>query len=711
MSAHPPIFRTGDVLNNTYRIEAILGRGGTSEVYRARSEISGKVVALKALRSEFARNDDYLALMTREEDIRDIRHDVIVRYFDTQRTDDGTVYLVMDYIDGPALDKKMREGGMAAADLMVVAARVLEGLHAAHSRNIVHRDLSPDNIILRGGDPKQAVIIDFGIAKDTNPGAQTIVGGEFAGKYAYAAPEQLAGKADARTDLYSLGALLLAVFRGKAPDSGANLMEVVERKAKPPDTSGVPEPLRSLIARLTDPDREKRFPSAEAALAAIRSGALAPAPAEGEATVIVPRKATTPPPAPKRTPPAPPAAAAKKGGKGGLIAAMLAVLALGLGGAEYATGALGLFGPSLPLEKPFTLSVTRDEGAAPVAAGFVPDQEVATRLSAAIAEQGGAAPELPLARGDIAETWGEGVVDLVGRLASLPEYRLLVADNQVQVEGITSIRSDYEQAKADLATMPPGLTGSAVIELGPRILGLRAVQPVLAAHEDCGPLTVINAPAQGWGLGATIQVSGRIASAENQAKLREALEAVIGNRVAQLDLEVLNPTLCLLDAALPTAFGGGLNFAFGYGDRDEPNPQARYLVGENPVIDLTVPADVPEGYLYVSALDVSGNIFHLIPNVQRADNRLSDLRAGRNGPVTVRLAYGIEEAKGTGRIAFAVDDSALGKTRLVAIVSDAPLFGGLRPITESAESYAKALGELTTPIRSLDSAVLTTAKP
>lgn len=73
------IFQPGDLLNNTYRIEAILGRGGTSEVYRARSEISGRVVALKALRSEFSRNEDYLALMTREEDIREIRHDGIVR--------------------------------------------------------------------------------------------------------------------------------------------------------------------------------------------------------------------------------------------------------------------------------------------------------------------------------------------------------------------------------------------------------------------------------------------------------------------------------------------------------------------------------------------------------------------------------------------------------------------------------------------------------
>ena len=188
------IFQPGDLLNNTYRIEAILGRGGTSEVYRARSEISGRVVALKALRSEFSRNEDYLALMTREEDIREIRHDGIVRYYDNQRTKDGTVYLVMDFVDGPGLDQKLMNGGMSAPDLMIVARRVTEALAAAHHKNIVHRDLSPDNVILRNDDPAEAVIIDFGIAKDTNPGAETIVGNEFAGKYAYAAPEQLNGR-------------------------------------------------------------------------------------------------------------------------------------------------------------------------------------------------------------------------------------------------------------------------------------------------------------------------------------------------------------------------------------------------------------------------------------------------------------------------------------------------------------------------------------
>ena len=286
-------FKVGDLLNNTYRIEAVLGRGGTSEVYQARSEISGNRVALKVLRAEFSRDEGFLNLMTREEDIREIRHDAIVRYYHNQRNDNGDVFLVMDYVDGPGLDKKLKSGGMPASELMVVAERVAEGLAAAHAKNIVHRDLSPDNIILRNGSPSEAVIIDFGIAKDTNPGAETIVGNEFAGKYAYAAPEQLNGRSDVRSDIYALGALLLATFRGKAPQIGNNPMEVIEKKGLPLDTDGVPEPLKTLIDRMTVPDPETRLQDIGAVLAMIRGGAgpASLAADTDEATVIAPRPA------------------------------------------------------------------------------------------------------------------------------------------------------------------------------------------------------------------------------------------------------------------------------------------------------------------------------------------------------------------------------------------------------------------------------------
>lgn len=258
------IFRRGEILNHTYEIEGVLGRGGTGEIYRARNLISGRIVAVKALNRRFSGNDDYIGLMRREEQLRDVIDDAVVRYTECSRSDGGHVFLVMDHIEGPSLAQAMEAGRIEARDLLIVAHRVAEGLRAAHRHGIVHRDLSPDNIILRGGAPERATIIDFGIAKDLSAGAQTIVGNDFAGKYEYAAPEQIDGRAEPRSDLYALGATLLAAFRGEAPFAGATPGEIVRRKGRPLDTEGVPEPLRGLIDRLAAPEAERRPASAAA---------------------------------------------------------------------------------------------------------------------------------------------------------------------------------------------------------------------------------------------------------------------------------------------------------------------------------------------------------------------------------------------------------------------------------------------------------------
>ena len=712
------IFHPGDLLNNTYRVEAILGRGGTSEVYRARSEISGRVMAVKALRVEFARNEDYLALMTREEDIREIRHDAIVRYFDTQRTDDGHVYLVMDYVDGPALDRWLDGRGMPAPDLLVVAERVASGLVAAHGRNIVHRDLSPDNIILRGGKPQDAVIIDFGIAKDANPGAATIVGNDFAGKYAYAAPEQLAGKADARSDLYALGALLLAAFRGRQPDPGANPMEVVNRKTEPLDTQGVPEPLKTLIDRLAAPEPDARFASARDVLAFLRDSGLAPVP---EATVIPPRARSVPPPAPAAAPEPPPRkaeatpapATAPPRRKGGMVPVLAfgVLLAMGLGGA-WVGGALdGVLGRGLPQADPFRLTLEGSGNRIAEARGNVPDAALRDWLAGRVAAGGGAA-QLDLARGDIAAGWGDGVMALVERVAPLPEWQIEMTGNAAAIQGRADSKSGRTAVLAALAPPPAGLALSSEIADSPRILPPAVLEPFLAQFSECGPLRLDAPPASGYGPDAAIRITGNFATTGHRVGLSDALAERVGARPLTLAGEVLNPALCKIDAALPQAPSGGVEIRFGFGDRPDPNPDGRYFVGENPVIDITLPAAMTDGHLFVSALDVSGNVFHLMPNLMAEDNTVASLRAGRAGPVTLRVAYGLEEAKQGNRLAFLVDDKALGKSRIVVIHAREQIFGGIRPMTESADAYAQALHDRAGPVTALDSRLLTTlARP
>lgn len=720
-------FQPGDVLNNTYRIEALLGRGGTSDVYKARSEISGRLAALKVLKSEFSGNDDYLVLLTREEEIREIRHDAVVRYSENHRTSDGLVYLVMDYVEGPGLDKKLKQGPMSADDLLTICRRVTEGLDAAHRRNIVHRDLSPDNIILRGNDPAQAVIIDFGIAKDTNPGAETIVGNEFAGKYAYAAPEQLSGQTDSRSDIYSLGALLLANFRGAPPNVGKNPMEVVRKKGEPLDTEGVPEPLKSLIDRMTAPIPDDRFQTAAEVLAFLNNPVEAKVDIDPDATLIVPpprKPDAKSDPGPEPTPakpsaaPAPATPPAETGGRsrGGMIAALigLVVVLSGLGG--YFTGAFDSFlGTHYPVAEPYSLVIEKTADSAPTATGNVPSEQVETALSGLMASLSGTS-QLTLASGDISESWGADVLATLDQLAPLEEWRLALDGDRARITGTTTDAALQDRLSTAFAGGLPGaLDGTAEITLRQLFLATAEVTPVLDRMADCGPLALPGATPVGFGPDSDIVVTGRVADTVTRVELFDALRDIAGPRNVVLDIEVLNPTLCLIETHLPNAPAGDIGVEYTVGDRNEPNPSGRFFVGENPVIDIVLPADVVDGYLTVSILDVSGNVFHLLPNLNRQDNSVAALRAGRSGDVSVRVAYGLQEAAQNGLLAFRVDDSALGKSKVIVLHSAEPLFDGLRPTSESAVGYARALQEHVEADRdsilSLDSRLLVTAAP
>ena len=702
------IFQPGDLLNNTYRIETILGRGGTSEVYKARNDISGRFTAIKVLKSEFSGDEGYLTLMRREEEIREIRHDAIVRYSENHRTPNGLIYLVMDYVEGPALDLKMKQGGMSAPDLVAVCRRVADGLKVAHDRRIIHRDLSPDNIILRGGVPSEAVIIDFGIAKDANPGAQTIVGNEFAGKYAYAAPEQLSGHTDARSDLYALGALLLATFRGARPDIGANPMEVLKKKALPLDTQGVPQPLKALIDKMSQPDPANRYQSADELLAAIDQSA------DGDRTIVVPRKPVAPVAAAAAPAPKPAPAAAKPKGRGGLYA-LMAVLLLGLVGAGgFASGLFDRFSvPALPVADPYVLTIEKPDGGTARAVGNVPSQEVSDLLAKQLADLGGTA-DVTLASGTIGATWGPDTLTVLGQIAALDSWKIALSGNEAVVTGTTTDAATHDVVVASLGTALPGtLKGRADITLTPQFLTAEAVTAVLDAQADCGPLTLLNPPALGFGKDATITVSGRLSGSPKQVELFEALNAVADKRKVSLGIELLNPSLCQIETTLPGARSGEFRFDFGFGDRPDNNPSGRYFVGENPTIDLVIPAAVTEGFVSVSIIDVSGNVYHILPNLNRPANDVATLRAGATGDFKVRVAYPLAE-NSSSSIAFTVDATTLGKSKVVVINSDKPLFTEFRPTTESVGGYASALekaaegGDL--QIRSIDSRILTSVE-
>ncbi|MGH6959359.1 MAG: serine/threonine-protein kinase, partial [Dongiaceae bacterium] len=252
----------GQLLGHTYRIEALLARGGMGEVYRARHAELNTEHAIKIILPELAGNTRIVDLFRREASVlRTIRHDAIVAYDGVFRDENGRLYLVMEFVDGPSLSKLFKQGALRPAQVRELRDRLADGLAAAHEKGVTHRDLSPDNVILPGGELTKAKIIDFGISKMADPTAKTIVGDDFAGKYSYVSPEQVGlygGKVDPRSDIYSLGLVLAAAATGKPLDMGSSPISVVEARRAVPKLERVPAELRPELTAMLQPDPADR---------------------------------------------------------------------------------------------------------------------------------------------------------------------------------------------------------------------------------------------------------------------------------------------------------------------------------------------------------------------------------------------------------------------------------------------------------------------
>ena len=252
----------GSLLGHTYRIEALLARGGMGEVYRARHSELNTEHAIKIILPELANNPKIVDLFRREASVlRTVRNDAVVAYDGVFRDENGRLYLVMEFVEGTSLSKVYKQRPLGSDEVRQLLDRLADGLAAAHEKGVIHRDISPDNIILPGRDLSKAKIIDFGISKMADPEAKTIVGDDFAGKYSYVSPEQLGmfgGEVDGRSDIYSLGLVLAAAAIGDPLDMGMSPISVIEARRDVPDLSRVPADLRSDLAAMLQPDPAKR---------------------------------------------------------------------------------------------------------------------------------------------------------------------------------------------------------------------------------------------------------------------------------------------------------------------------------------------------------------------------------------------------------------------------------------------------------------------
>jgi serine/threonine-protein kinase len=241
------------------------------EVYLARHTGLGTPHAIKVIRPFMARNRQVMDLFYREARVlRGVRHEAVVSYDGFVRDEDGRDYLVMEYVEGPSLADRLRRGPLSPEDVLTLRDRLAAGLAEAHRKGAVHRDISPDNVILPADRIESAKLIDFGVCKLTDPTQETILGSSFAGKYRYASPEQLGlfgGTVDARSDIYSLGLILAAAARGRPLDMGETVDAALRSRQTVPDLGGVPANLLDWLSAMLQPDPARRPATLEALLA------------------------------------------------------------------------------------------------------------------------------------------------------------------------------------------------------------------------------------------------------------------------------------------------------------------------------------------------------------------------------------------------------------------------------------------------------------
>jgi serine/threonine protein kinase/Tfp pilus assembly protein PilF len=244
MAKRDPLGLIGEKLNR-YRIEDFAGRGGMSVVYRARHEIGEYVVAVKVLDPEMAGDPKMVSSFLAEgKNTATLRHPSIIRINDVDQTEEGWAYLVMEWLDGRTLyDELKGRGPLSIERTSRLLDQICAAVEYAHSKNVIHRDLKPGNIMLVAGEFEEETIriLDFGIAKvlDATLGINTQV----AGTYYYTSPEQLTRGAaiDRRADIYSLGVVLYQMLTGEMPFVADSIPEMVRLHC---ETS--PKPMREV---------------------------------------------------------------------------------------------------------------------------------------------------------------------------------------------------------------------------------------------------------------------------------------------------------------------------------------------------------------------------------------------------------------------------------------------------------------------------------
>jgi serine/threonine protein kinase len=272
----------GRVINETYRVERLLGAGGMAEVYKVVHTRLPKHFALKLMKLDGGQRKEFLARFRREADILgSLNHAHIVEVNDWNQLPDGSPYLVMELLEGEDLESFLkRTGQLTPAVTLHICKQIGDALHAAHLAGVVHRDLKPGNVFLsnNGPFPNYVKVLDFGVAKIFD-GENTplTANATLMGTPAYMAPEQALGRVaeiDLRTDQFALASMAYEMLAGKPAfyregDSVYTILERIVQGETPALPDHVPDPIKSAITRALCKNKEGRFPSMTEFLAAL----------------------------------------------------------------------------------------------------------------------------------------------------------------------------------------------------------------------------------------------------------------------------------------------------------------------------------------------------------------------------------------------------------------------------------------------------------
>jgi len=696
-------FPPGSLIGHTYRIEALLARGGMGEVYRASHSELNTEHALKIILPELANNQRIVDLFRREASVlRTIRHDAVVAYDGVFRDENGRLYLVMEFVDGPSLSKLMGKRTFTGEEIRQLRDRLADGLAVAHDKGVIHRDISPDNVILPGGDVAKAKIIDFGISKMADPEQKTIIGEDFAGKFSYVSPEQLGmfeGKVDGRSDIYSLGLVLVAAAQGEPLDMGQSPISVIEARRAVPDLSRVPADVRADLAVMLEPDPAKRAQSMRELMrpqeqrGGRRTGAAVP-----------PRRSSD----------------AKQGsGRMAVILGLVAILVVAGGGGGYWYWQKG----SQDGDTTKTNGDAQQSGGGTASTGEV---QVASTTGEAQNATSGTSAQATGAGGNSTQqavTGTESVASTQGGTAGTTTETLGSSSQAQQANGSTSAAttgtgqtsagttfgqqqsSDGSQSNAtttagdqtatntqttDAATSDGAssnagntvavsgtttaagtaatTTQTALLPLVPDVAKLRSDAEQAVQGLQCAGVRVDVADT------GDMRAAGYVASQADRDKATARLGALQGaGRVDNAVVVMARPLCDVLDVLRTnTSFDRGL-FAL-----DPGGTAAVYREGDHIQVTVTPPPGF--GYLYVDYIDATERyVIHLLPNSNfRPDNRITGGQQVVIGSLRQEYdAYKIQPP--------------FGANLIIAIASRKPLFTGMRDIQEGIDQYLPAL--------------------